>query len=192
MLGTLLKIAALLAVVYYGVRFLHRIFKQQGKVYYLTPMRQLSLVFWSLMSFWLALSMFGLLIRDQTDTDLEKYLASGLGLVLFLFALPTLLLHFQYWRHEHKNAMELEKSSGTALLLQPGQKYLLSPATIASITETKCRSKSYFWSSYTYVTISLRDGRTVQITSLLLDLQILKAMWPRVPLQTKTKWACFL
>lgn len=192
MLGLLFKIAAFIVVAHYLVRFLLKIFKRQGKVYYLTPMRQFGMMFWSLISFWMAASMFGLLLRNGTDTTLERGIAIVLGTFLVLFSLPTLLVHFQYWRHERENAMELEKDTSTALLLQPGQKYLLSPKNILKIVETKSSSKSSFWHPYRYLTLTLQDGRTVIITSLLIDVEVLKSMWPRVPYQVRTKWVCFL
>ncbi|MFC6996816.1 hypothetical protein [Rufibacter roseus] len=192
MLGMLFKIAAFVVVAHYLVRFLLRIFRRQGKVYYLTPMRQFSLVFWSLISFWLALIMFGMLLRHHTDTNLEQSIAMGLGSILLLFSLPTLLVHLQYWRHERESAMELEKDHRTALLLRPGQQYLLKPGSIQEIVETKSSSSGSFWRHYGYLTIFLRDGRTLTVTSLLIDLETLKALWPHVPYRIKTKWICFL
>ncbi|MBA9077707.1 hypothetical protein [Rufibacter quisquiliarum] len=192
MLGMLFKIAAFVVVAHFVVRFLLRVFNRQGRVYYLTPARQFKLVFWSLISFWLALVMFGLLLREHTDTHLERILAIALGGILFLFSLPTLLVHFQYWRHERESALELEKDTRTALLLRPGQKYLLQQSQIRHILETRCSSKSVFWKDYGYLTLTLQDGRAVTITSLLIDLNQLKALWPYVPLQTRTKWVCFL
>ncbi|WP_153042311.1 hypothetical protein [Rufibacter roseus] len=188
----LFKIAAFVVVAHYLVRFLLRIFRRQGKVYYLTPMRQFSLVFWSLISFWLALIMFGMLLRHHTDTNLEQSIAMGLGSILLLFSLPTLLVHLQYWRHERESAMELEKDHRTALLLRPGQQYLLKPGSIQEIVETKSSSSGSFWRHYGYLTIFLRDGRTLTVTSLLIDLETLKALWPHVPYRIKTKWICFL
>ncbi|MGV3540533.1 MAG: hypothetical protein ACO1OQ_12030 [Rufibacter sp.] len=188
----LLKIAAFVVVAHFLVRFLLRVFKRQGRVYYLTPARQFGMVFWSLISFWLAVVMFGLLLREHTDTHLEQILAIALGGILFLFSLPTLLVHWQYWRHERESALELEKETRTVLLLRPGQKYFLPQNQIRNILETRCSSKSVFWKDYGYLTLTLQDGRTVTITSLLLNLNQLKALWPHVPLQTRTKWVCFL
>ncbi|MFB9861791.1 hypothetical protein [Rufibacter immobilis] len=192
MLGVLLKITALVIAVQYGVRFLSWLFRRQQRVYYLSSMRQFKMVFWSLLSCWLGGSMLSLLIRDQTDTPLEKGIAIGLGSVLFLFSLPTLLVHLQYWRYERENALELEKETNTALLLQPGGKFLLQPGHIREITLTQPPSRRFFWSSYQYLTLSLTDGRQVKITSLLIELPQLLALWPQVPLKTRTKWACFL
>ncbi|MFA1770955.1 hypothetical protein ACD591_06600 [Rufibacter glacialis] len=188
----LFKIAAFVVAAHYAVRFFDWLFKKQQRVYFLSPMRQFKMVFWSLLSFWLGGSMLGLLLRDQTDTPLEQGIALGLGVVLFLFALPTLLVHVQYWRHERENALELEKETQSALLLQPSGKYLLTPQQVRQITHTKSSSQRFFWSSYHYLTLSLADGRQVKITSLLLDVEQLKALWPRVPCQTRTKWICFL
>ncbi|AKQ46865.1 hypothetical protein TH63_16470 [Rufibacter radiotolerans] len=192
MLGVLLKITAVIIVVQYLVRFFSKFFNKQQRVFFLSPMRQFKKVFWSLLSAWLGGSMISLLARDQSVTPLERSIAIGLGVVLFLFALPTLLLHFQYWRHERENALELEKETNTALLLQPGGRYLLNQQQIQHILETRCPSRRYFWSSYHYLTLTLADGQQVIITSLLIDLELLKALWPRVPHQTRTKWACFL
>ncbi|MBC3540809.1 hypothetical protein ACFSC6_21975 [Rufibacter sediminis] len=192
MLGMLLKIAALVIAAQYGVRFFSWLFRKQQRVYFLSPMRQFKMVFWSLLSFWLGGTMLGMLLRDQNVTPLERGIAIGLGTVLFLFALPTLLVHFQYWRHERENALELEKETQTALLLQPGGRYLLNQQLIREITQTVCPSKRFFWSSYQYLTITLTNGQQVKITSLLIDLEQLKALWPRVPYHTKTKWVCFL
>jgi len=192
MLGALLKIAALIIAAHYLVQFFSRFFQKQQRVFFLSPMRQFKMIFWSLLSAWLGGSMISLLARDQSVTPLERSLAIGLGLLLFFFALPTLLLHFQYWRHERENALELERETQTALLLQPGGRYLLNQQQIRHITETRCHSARFFWSNYRYLTFTLADGRQVTITSLLLDLELLKALWPRVPYQTKTKWACFL
>ncbi|WP_181305027.1 hypothetical protein [Rufibacter sp. XAAS-G3-1] len=192
MLGVLLKIAALVIAAQYGVRFFAWLFRKQQRVFFLSPMRQFKMVFWSLLSFWLGGTMLGMLLREQNDTPLEKGIAIGLGTVLFLFALPTLLVHFQYWRYERENALELEKETKSALLLQPGGKYLLNPQHIREITHTRSLSKRFFWSSYQYLTLSLTNGEQLKITSLLIDLEQLKALWPRVPYQTKTKWVCFL
>ncbi|WP_205500540.1 hypothetical protein [Rufibacter psychrotolerans] len=192
MLGLLLKITALVIAAQFGVRFLAWLFRRQQRVFYLSPMRQFKMVFWSLLSFWLGGSMLGLLLRNQTDTPLEKGIAIALGSVLFLFALPTLLVHVQYWRHERENALELEKETNAALLLQPSGRYLLDQRSVREMVETQTPSRRFFWSSYRYLTLTLTDGRQVKITSLLLDLDQLKALWPRVPYQTRTKWVCFL
>ncbi|KAA3440161.1 hypothetical protein [Rufibacter hautae] len=192
MLGLLLKIAALAIAAQYGVRFFSWLFRKQQRVFYLSPMRQFKMVFWSLLSFWLGGTMLGTLLRDPNVTPLELGIAIGLGSLLFLFALPTLLVHFQYWRHERENAMELEKETNTALLLQPNGRYLLNQQHIREITEVQCPTKRFFWSSYQYLVISLTDGQQLKVTSLLIDLEQLKALWPRVPYQTKTKWVCFL
>lgn len=192
MLGMLLKITAFVVAAHFLLRFLLRVFKRQGRVYYLTPIRQFGLGFWSLISFWLAASMFGLLLREHTDTALERMLATGLGALLFLFSLPTLIVHFQYWRYERESALELERESRTALLLRPGQKYLLRQEQIREITETRCSSQSVFWSNYSYLTCTLTDERTVTITALLIDLEQLKLLWPQVPVRVRTKWVCFL
>ncbi|GAB2527020.1 hypothetical protein GCM10027189_02140 [Rufibacter soli] len=192
MLGMLLKITALVIAAHYLVRFFSKFFNRQQRVFFLSPMRQFKMVFWSLLSAWLGGSMISLLARDQTVTSLERGLAIGLGVMLFLFALPTLLLHFQYWRHERENALELEKETQTALLLQPNGRYLLNQQQIRHILETHSPSRRFFWSSYAYLTLTLADGRQVKVTSLLIDLELLKALWPRVPYQTRTKWACFL
>lgn len=192
MLGVLLKIAALVIAAQYGVRFFAWLFQKQQRVFFLSPMRQFKMVFWSLFSFWLGGTMLGMLLREQNDTPLEKGIAIGLGTVLFLFALPTLLVHFQYWRYERENALELEKETKSALLLQPSGRYLLNPQHISEITYTRCLSKRFFWSSYQYLTLSLTNGEQLKITSLLIDLEQLKALWPRVPYHTKTKWVCFL
>ncbi|ALI98773.1 hypothetical protein [Rufibacter tibetensis] len=192
MLGVLLKIAAWVIAAYYGVQFFSWIFQKQQRVFFLSPMRQFKMVFWSLLSFWLGGTMLGMLLRDQNDTPLERGIAVGLGTVLFLFALPTFLVHFQYWRHERENAMELEKDTKSALLLQPSGKYLLNAQNIREILQTSSYSKRFFWSSYQYLTLTLTDGRQVKITSLLIDLNQLKALWPQVPYHTRTKWVCFL
>ncbi|RNI28598.1 hypothetical protein [Rufibacter latericius] len=192
MLGLLLKITALVIAAQYGVRFYSWLFRKQQRVFFLSSMRQFKMVFWSLLSFWLGGTMLGMLLRDQNVTPLERGIAISLGTMLFLFALPTLLVHFQYWRHERENALELEKETNTALLLQTSGRYLLDQQHIREITQTSCLSKRFFWSSYQYLTLTLTDGQQVKITSLLIDLEQLKALWPRVPYQTKTKWACFL
>ncbi|WP_192822330.1 hypothetical protein [Rufibacter sp. LB8] len=192
MLGMLFKIAAFVVLAHFLVRFLMKVFKKRGNLYYLTPQRQFGLVFWSLISFWMALSMFGMLLREGNDTPLERGIAIGLGSILFLFAVPTLLVHWQYYRHERESALELEPKNNTALLLRPNQKYYLHPSHITNILETRSTSTSGFWKDYRYLTLSLTDGRTVTITSLLLDLDQLTALWPQVPRQVKTKWVCFL
>ncbi|WP_207433943.1 hypothetical protein [Sabulibacter ruber] len=188
----MLKITAFIIAAQFAVRFLGWLMQKQQRVYYLSSMRQFKMIFWSLLSCWLGASMLSLLLRDQNPTPLEKGIAIGLGSVLFLFALPTLLVHFQYWRHERENALELEKETKTALLLQPSGKYLLNQQYIREIQETRSPSRRFFWSSYRYLTLFLYDGRQVRITSLFMDLEQLKALWPRVPYQTRTKWVCFL
>lgn len=192
MLGKLIKIAALLIAAHYLVKLVLGLFRQRGRVYFLTPARQFSMLFWSLLSFWIAVSMLGSLVRDYSVTPTERIIAIGLFVLLALFALPTFLVHLQYWRYEKEAALELDPDAGAAILLQPGQKYLLTAGQIWEIQETRCRSNSFFWSRYAYWTLHLADGRQVKITSLLLDLAQLKALWPQVPLRTQTKFICFL
>ncbi|GAA4307460.1 hypothetical protein [Nibribacter koreensis] len=192
MIGTIIKMTAFLVLAHYVVGFLLKVFSRKSKVYYLAPARQFGMVFWSAIGTWLGASILSLIPRAQTDTLLEKSLAAGIGSALLLFSLPSLFVHFQYWRFEQESALELDTKSGVALLLRPGQRYYLDAAQVHAVQETKCSSNSFFWSPYKYLTLTLADGSQLIITSLLIDVEQLKALWPRAAYSVKTKFICFL
>jgi hypothetical protein len=192
MIGTIIKMTAFLVLAHYVVGFLLKVFSRKSKVFYLAPARQFGMVFWSAIGTWLGASILSLIPRAQTDTLVEKGRAAGIGSLLLLVSLPSLFVHCQYWRFEQESALELDAKSGVALLLRPGQRYYLDAAQVHAVQETKSKSSSFFWSPYKYLTLTLADGHQLTVTSLLIDLDQLKALWPRAAYSVKTKFICFL
>lgn len=173
------------------LQWILRLFGRRRTVFQVNYWRGVYLLIWPLASLCVALPMLRpLLVSSPNRWEIGVF---GLLFVVVLgFALPSLLLHLQYYRRNRDTTLLFDPKQNIFEVYEGPVPVPFRRADIEQVTYCQCRTRRVFWHNYEYLRLRLSDGRTVELTSLLADLGPLAEFLRNTRLQPVRRWFCWL
>lgn len=191
LLGPLLQLVGVVggfSLLLHGVL---RLLGRRRTVFQVTYWRGVYLLIWPLASLCVGLP----LLRPLLAGPVQPWELVGFGVlaaVLLGFALPSLLLHLQYYRRNRHTTLLFDPKQNVLEVYEGPVSVPFRRADIREVEHARCRTRRVFWSNYEYLRLHLHDGRRVELTSLLTNLAPLAEFLRHTNLQTRPRWFCWL
>lgn len=173
------------------LQWILRLLGRRRTVFQVNYWRGVYLLIWPLASLCVALP----LLRPLAAGSAGRWELGLFGLlfaVVLGFALPSLLLHLQYYRRNRRTTLLFDARDNTFEVYEGPVPVSFRRTDIERVTYCQCRTRRVFWSNYEYLRLHLHDGRTVELTSLLTDLGPLAEFLRNTRLQPVRRWFCWL
>lgn len=189
----LIEAAIVLFLVLGAARWLTGLFSKRTHTYQTTAARQLRLLFWPLLALGAGLSVLPAVALGGVEVSSFEWLLTA-GFVLFTLALsgPALLLHLRYWGLNRDTTLAFQPVDNRLEVYEAGLRVPFERRDLARVERVRCRARRTFWAKYDYLTLHLRDGRTIVLTSLLTDLEPLATFLRSLPTDRRTKAWCWI
>lgn len=189
----LIEAAIVLFLVLGAARWLTGLFSKRTHTYQTTAARQLRLLFWPLLALGAGLSVLPAVALGGVEVSSFEWLLTA-GFVLFTLALsgPALLLHLRYWGLNRDTTLAFQPVDNRLEVYEAGLRVPFERRDLARVERVRCRARRTFWAKYDYLTLHLRDGRTIVLTSLLTDLEPLATFLRSLPTDRRTKAWCWV
>ena len=189
----LIEAAIVLFLVLGAARWLTGLFSKRTHTYQTTAARQLRLLFWPLLALGAGLSVLPAVALGGVEVSSFEWLLTA-GFVLFTLALsgPALLLHLRYWGLNRDTTLAFQPVDNRLEVYEAGLRVPFERRDLARVERVRCRARRTFWAKYNYLTLHLRDGRTIVLTSLLTDLEPLATFLRSLPTDRRTKAWCWV
>jgi hypothetical protein len=187
----LLQLAVAVGAASLLLQWVMRLFGRRRTVFQVTYWRGVQLLLWPLASLCVALPMLRPLLAGVVRP--WEWGLFGLFLAFMLgFALPSLLLHWQYYRHNRHTTLLFDPKQNTLEVYEGAVPVPFQRPDIRRVEYVQCRTRRVFWSNYEYLRLHLHDGRRVELTSLLTNLQPLAEFLRHTSLERRRRWFCWL
>ncbi|GAB3828197.1 hypothetical protein [Hymenobacter jeollabukensis] len=191
LLWPVVQLALALGVASLLLQWALRLLGRRRTVFQVTYWRGVQLLIWPLASLCVALPLFRpLLVGPRSWWEIG--LLGLLGAVILGFAAPSLLLHAQYYRRNRRTTLLFDARQNTLEVYEGPVPVPFARHDIERVEYCRCRARRAFWSNYEYLRLHLRDGRTLELTSLLTDLGPLAEFLRNTHLQPVRRWFCWL
>ena len=189
----LLEAAVVLFLVLGAARWVTGLFSKRTHVYQTTAARQLRLLFWPLLALGAGLSVLPAVAMGGAEVSAFEWLLTA-GFMLFTLALsgPALLLHLRYWALNRETKLVFQPVDNRFEVYEAGQRVPFERRDLARVERVTCRARHTFWAKYDYLTLHLRDGRTITLTALLTELAPLALFLRSLPTERRTKAWCWV
>ncbi|MCC3155723.1 hypothetical protein LJ737_00635 [Hymenobacter sp. 15J16-1T3B] len=191
LLWPVVQLALALGVVSLLLQWVLRLFGRRRTVFQVTYWRGVYLLIWPLASLCVALPLLRPLLTGPRSWW-EIMLLALLFAVVLGFAAPSLLLHGQYYRRNRRTTLLFDPRQNTLEVYEGAEPVPFARHDIERVEYCRCRARRAFWSNYEFLRLHLRDGRTVELTSLLADLGPLAEFLRNTRLQPVWRWVCRL
>ena len=173
------------------LQWILRLLGRRRTVFQVNYWRGVYLLIWPLASLCVALPLLRPLLVGPPNRW-EVALFGLLFLAVLGFALPSLLLHLQYYRRNRHTTLLFDPRRNAFEVYEGPAPVPFQRADIERVEYCQCRTRRVFWSNYAYVRLYLSDGRTVELTSLLADLGPLAEFLRNTRLLPVRRWFCWL
>ncbi|MDB5270340.1 MAG: hypothetical protein JWP58_3380 [Hymenobacter sp.] len=192
-LRPLLEAAVVIFLVLGAARWVTGLFAKRTHVYQTTAARQLRLLFWPLLALGAGLSVLPAVALGGAEVSAFEWGLTA-GFMLFTLALsgPALLLHLRYWTLNRETTLVFQPVDNRFEVYEAGQRVPFERRDLARVERVTCSARRTFWAKYDYLTLHLRDGRTVTLTALLTDLEPLAGFLRSLPTDRRTKAWCWV
>ena len=190
LLRPLLEFGAVVVALIVGLRLVTGLLGGRRKMYRATFQRQVALLFWPLLCLSVGLPFLVSFLFADILSTYELVLLLLISALVLGFAGPALLLHLQYYLHNHETELLFEPKQNILEVYQEGQRIGFIRADIKRVVYARCSSRRLFWSNYEYVQLHLHSGQIITITSLLLKLAPLIDFLRNTHLETKQHLFC--
>lgn len=190
LLRPLLEFGAVVVALIVGLRLITGLFGGRRKTYQVTFQRQVALLFWPLLCLSVGLPFLLSFLFADTLSTYELVLLLLISALVLGFAGPALLLHLQYYLHNHQTELLFEPKQNILEVYQDGQRLAFTRADIKRVLHARCSSRRLFWSNYEYIQLHLHNGQIITITSLLLKLAPLTDFLRNTHLETQHYLFC--
>ncbi|GAB2948685.1 hypothetical protein GCM10027048_12010 [Hymenobacter coalescens] len=191
LLVPLLQLVVAVGAASWLLQWVLRLFGRQRTVFQVTYWRGVYLLIWPLASLSVALPLLRPLLVGPVRWW-EVALFGVLFAVVLGFALPSLLLHLQYYRRNRRTTLLFEPKRNFLEVYEGASQVSFQRADIREVEYGRCRARRAFWSNYEYLRLHLHDGRRVELTSLLTDLRPLAEFLRHTQLRPAWRWFCWL
>ncbi|OON70632.1 hypothetical protein [Hymenobacter sp. CRA2] len=191
LLGPLLELAVVVGAASLLLQWVMRLFGRRRTVFQVTYWRGVYLLIWPLATLAVALPLLRPLLAGPT-TGLEMVFFGVLAAVVLSFAVPSFLLHAQYYRHNRHTTLLFDAKQNHFEVYEGAVPVPFSRADIERVEYAVCRTRRVFWSNYEYLRLHLRDGRRITLTSLLTGLEPLAEFLRHTHLSARKRWFCWL
>jgi len=129
-------------------------------------MREVSWIWWTAGPF--ALIILVSLISTPNPSSMGFVILFSL-VIISLFVLPGLSIHLNYKKDIGNLAIRVTRGQDQMIIRHNGLEEKLNKSEIQEITEFKNPSYRIPWSEYGYTEIKLKDGRIINLSSLIVD-----------------------
>jgi hypothetical protein len=173
-------------------RYLVNLVKMEARgvrVYTLTSIRQISLLFYALFGAVLA----GFLIFHSLTGSMREELRLGFyvlaAILILLFGL-TFWLHLQYAAYQGESSLQYDPSDLEISLQSPRVRVRIRKTELARVQWVKCSWPWMIWSDYEYMVLHLHNGSRLLLTSLLLPLKDLHHLFNGKEIRIEKRFIC--
>ena len=188
----LIEAAVVLFLLLGAVRWATGLFAKRSQVYRSTAARQVRLLFWPLLALGAGLSMVpAVALGGAAVSPFEWGLTAAFLLFTLALSGPTLLLHLRYWVLNQATTLVFQPTANQFEVYEAGQRVPFERRDLAEVERVTCRARRTFWAKYDYLRLHLRDGRVLELTSLLTDLEPLAGFLRNVPTRRRTVAWCW-
>jgi hypothetical protein len=189
----LLEAAVVIFLVLGAARWVTGLFSKRTHVYQTTAARQMRLLFWPLLALGAGLSVLPAVAMGGAEVSAFEWMLTA-GFMLFTLALsaPALLLHLRYWALNRETTLVFQPVDNRFEVHEAGQRVPFERRDLARVERVTCSARRTFWAKYDYLTLHLRDGRTIMLTVLLTDLEPLAVFLRSLPTDRRTKAWCWV
>jgi hypothetical protein len=189
----LIEAAVVIFLVLGATRWVTGLFSKRTHVYQTTAARQLRLLFWPLLALGAGLSVLPAVAMGGAEVSAFEWLLTA-GFMLFTLVLcgPALLLHLRYWTLNRETTLVFQPVDNRFEVYEAGQRVPFERRDLDRVERVTCRARRTFWAKYDYLTLHLRDGRTLTFTALLTDLEPLAVFLRSLPTDRRTKAWCWV
>lgn len=168
-----------------------RLLGRRRTVFQVTYWRGVYLLIWPLASLCVALP----LLRPLLVGSVSWWQVGLLGLlfaVVLSFALPSLLLHLQYYRCNRHTTLLFDPKTNHLEVYEGPEPVPFRRADIREVEYARCRARRAFWANYEYLRLHLHDGRVITLTSLMTELEPVAEFLRNTHLRLVSRWFCWL